>query len=56
MGQIEECEACQAGTEFPEGMYCFTLHRYISKSESYPNPCGEFTIKRGQPERNEDIK
>lgn len=48
MYQIEECEACQHGTRFPQGMYCFTLKRYISEDEAYPNPCGKFSFQQAK--------
>ncbi|GAG56403.1 unnamed protein product [marine sediment metagenome] len=43
MYAIEECEICEHGTRFPQGMYCFELGRYISESEAYPNPCRKFS-------------
>jgi len=42
---IEECEPCNHGTRFSQGMYCFPLSRYISEDEVYSQPCGKFSVQ-----------
>ncbi len=47
MHGIEECEACQHGTIFAQGIYyCFTLDRYILETEVYSRPYVKFSVQQ----------
>jgi hypothetical protein len=39
---IEECEVCEYGMRFPQGMYCCRLHKYLVDNEVYSKSCGNF--------------
>ena len=43
---IEECELCKHGTRFSQGIYCFTISRYISENEAYSKPCRKFSVQQ----------
>jgi len=43
-----DCLRCKHSTGFPQGLYCFELQRYVSKTEDYQKACSLFTDENEQ--------